>query len=64
MTKPLVEPFNYNVSYSFFHDFANDNMTNVTRYGKTDHSRKTLNLRYVSSKFNSQYVNFDRVRYF
>jgi len=24
----------------------------------------TLNLRYVSSKFNSHHVNFDRIRYF
>jgi len=39
-------------------------LTYVTGYGKTDHSRQTLNLRYVSSKFNSQYANFDRVRYF
>jgi len=36
----------------------------VTGYGKTDHLRQTLNLRYVSSKFNSQYANFNRVRYF
>ena len=42
----------------------NTDITNVTGYGKIDHSRQTLNLRYASSKFNSQYVNFDRVCYF
>jgi len=36
----------------------------VTGYGKTDHLRQTLNLCYASSKFNSQYANFDLVRYF
>ena len=36
----------------------------VTGYGKTDHSRQTLNLRNVSSKFNSQYANFNRVHFF
>ena len=28
----------------------------VTRYGKTDHSQQTLNLSYVSSKFNRPYA--------
>jgi len=36
--------------------------TYVTGYGKTNHSQQTLNLRYVSSKFGTQYANFDCVR--
>jgi len=36
----------------------------VTGNRKTDHLWQILNLRYVSSKFNSHYVNFDRMRYF